>query len=156
MLYLNQPRNNSLCKHGRAAMSATRSSRWILFVWLAMVGSLLCGIPAVAQLTTGSILGTVKDPSGAVIPNATVTVRNLDTHISTNVITNAAGEFSANSLVPGHYSVIVTSAGFKVSTFPDVNLSAGDRARVDAQLELGAGTQTVNVAAFVSPRSRDR
>ncbi len=151
MLYLTTEQRFTLQKRQGRTMSATRSSRWILFVWLAMVGSLLGGLPAVAQLTTGSILGTVKDPSGAVIPNATVTVRNLDTHISTNVITNAAGEFSANALVPGHYSVVVKSAGFKVSTFPEVNLSAGDRARVDAQLELGAGTQTVNVEAFVSP-----
>ena len=99
-----------------------------------------------AQVSTSDIVGTVTDPAGAVIANANVTAENVDTRDRHTATTSGAGEFVFNLLQPGRYTVTVQSAGFKgFST--SVTLVAGDRARADAQLQVGEASQTVEVQA---------
>ena len=99
-----------------------------------------------AQVSTADIVGTVTDPAGAVIANGNVTAENVDTHDIHTTTTNGAGEFVFNLLQPGHYTVKVQSPGFKLSS-TNVTLVAGDRARADAQLQVGEASQTVEVQA---------
>ncbi|MGI4758604.1 MAG: TonB-dependent receptor domain-containing protein [Janthinobacterium lividum] len=100
-----------------------------------------------AQLTTADIVGTVTDASGAVVPNAQVVAKNLATNVSRTITTGASGDYTFSLLQPGHYSVTVTAAGFKVSNTPDLAIEAGDRARNDAHLQLGNASETISVEA---------
>src|SRR3954464_186259 len=111
--------------------------------------ALLAAIPAAAQLTTADILGTVTDAAGAVVPNAKVTVVNLATSVSRTLKTSGSGEYVFNLLPSGQYSVTVEAPSFKRSV-TNVTLVSGDRARVDAALQIGETNQTVEVTA-ISP-----
>lgn len=108
-----------------------------------------------AQQTTGDILGTVTDPSGAVVPGATVTVRNLATLETHTTTTTGAGDYVVNLLNPGMYSVTVTGAGFQRFLVSSVNLAAGDRTRVDARMTVGSTSQTVTVQGVNSALQTD-
>jgi hypothetical protein len=99
-----------------------------------------------AQLSTADIVGTVTDQAGAVVTNASVAAENLDTHERHTATSSGTGEFVFNLLPPGRYTVTVQSPGFKSSEI-SVTLVAGDRARADAQLQVGQATQTVEVQA---------
>src|SRR5690242_208315 len=100
-----------------------------------------------AQTTSGSIVGTITDPSGAVIGGANITITNVDTNISVKTTTDQAGNYVVTPLAIGRYSVSVEAAGFKKSVRSDIPLNVQDRVRVDATLEVGAVTDTVEVQA---------
>jgi len=100
-----------------------------------------------AQLTTSDILGTVTDATGAVVPNAVVTVRNLGTSETRTGKTDGSGVYTFTLLQPGHYSVRVEAPGFKAATTSNLAVEAGDRARADSHLELGASSETIEVQA---------
>src|SRR5712692_2320342 len=100
-----------------------------------------------AQTTTGSIVGTVTDPSGAVIGGATVTITNVDTGIAVKTSTDSTGNYVVTPLSIGRYSVTVEASGFKKSVRTDITVNVQDRVRVDAALEVGAVTDTVEVVA---------
>jgi hypothetical protein len=102
---------------------------------------------AFAQLSTADILGTITDPSGAVVSKATVTLVNADTHEQRVDTSNDSGDFHFTLLPPGHYSVTVKALGFKSSTTTNLAIEAGDRARADVRLELGSATVSVVVEA---------
>jgi hypothetical protein len=112
-------------------------------------GLLLCAvaIPLSAQTTSGSIVGTVTDPSGGVIAGASVTITNTDTGIAVKTTTDNAGNYVATPLQVGRYSVAVEAAGFKKSVRSDITVNVQDRIRADAALEVGAVTDTVQVEA---------
>jgi Carboxypeptidase regulatory-like domain/TonB dependent receptor len=105
------------------------------------------GIPASAQIATADIVGAVTDDSGAVLPNARVTVTNTATNESRASQSNGAGDYAFNLLQPGPYSVTIEAPGFKTFTVKGLTLVAGDRSRADARMQLGQETQTVNVGA---------
>jgi hypothetical protein len=102
---------------------------------------------AAAQSTTADIVGTVTDAGGAIIANATVTLTNLDTKEIRTVQSTGSGDFDFAQLGPGNYSVQVKQNGFKTFEVPSIALAAGDRAREDAKLDVGAESQTVQVTA---------
>ncbi|HZB88364.1 MAG TPA: carboxypeptidase-like regulatory domain-containing protein [Terracidiphilus sp.] len=102
---------------------------------------------ASAQLTTADILGTVTDTSGAVVPNATLTLTDLATNQIRTVQSNGTGEYIFPLLPVGHYSILVKAAGFEASKTADLSVEAGDRARADIQLHVGAATDVVEVTA---------
>ncbi len=102
---------------------------------------------AVAQLTTSDILGTVTDPSGAVIPNATVVATNLGTNEKRTATTNGAGDYVFSLLPVGHYSVSVKAPGFQAAITKDLSVEAGDRARNDVHMRAGSEATTVEVEA---------
>lgn len=100
-----------------------------------------------AQVTSADIVGTVFDATGATVPNAQVTVENVDTHVTRTAASNEAGDYVFSALLVGHYTVHVTAASFKAFTMGNITLAPGDRMRVDAHMEVGEVTQTVEVQA---------
>lgn len=117
-----------------------RAKSAILFLLLLLVTT-----AAFSQEITGSITGFVKDPSGAVVPNAMVTVRNLGTGDQRQVTTGAEGEYTVTPLPIGRYEVVVEASGFQKFVAKEVQLSVNDRRRVDANLQVGSTDQTVTV-----------
>jgi hypothetical protein len=93
----------------------------------------------------GSISGTVKDPSGSVVPNANVTVRELSTGVSQQTHTNAKGYYTLPVLPVGHYELDVQASGFQSYRRKDIVLDIGAALTLDASLEIGEDAQTVNV-----------
>ena len=91
------------------------------------------------------INGTVKDSSGAIIPGATVTARNLDTRPGRTGVTDAAGEFRLPSLPPGRYSVSTELSGFSTETRPDIVLIIDQTAIIHFALKPAALSETVTV-----------
>lgn len=108
-----------------------------------------------AQVTTGDILGTVTDASGAAVVNATVVVQNVGTHVQRRTQTTGTGDYTVTLLDPGVYSVKVSNPGFKTYVVPSVQLSAGDRLRVNAALSVGQVSETVSVEATPSALQTD-
>ena len=94
---------------------------------------------------TGSITGTVKDPSGAAVPNAAVTVASPDHGINRETVTNSSGDYNESALPGGNYDVIVVAPGFKKFQVKGVVLSVAEKARVDVDLQVGAATTEVLV-----------
>ncbi len=107
----------------------------------------VCVASLQAQTTEGSIVGTVTDPSGAVISGAIVTVTNMDTGIAVKATTDAGGAYVVTPLHIGRYSVAMEAPGFKRSVRSDITVNVQDRVRVDGALEVGAVSDTVEVAA---------
>lgn len=100
---------------------------------------------ASAQVTTGSILGTVKDASGGVLPGATVTATNVDTNFSRTDVTNEQGEYSVPFLPVGTYRVDVELSGFQHFVQNGVVIELSRAARVDPVLGVGGTTESVEV-----------
>ena len=118
-----------------------------LFVVVAVLLSVWRPLPATAQsLTTGDLTGTVTDPSGAVVPNAQVMLKNLDSGTTQTRKTNAQGVYRFPLLSPGPYSVSVSATGFQTAQ-RTLALSVGQAVTANVQLELGATSQTVEVSA---------
>jgi hypothetical protein len=103
--------------------------------------------PVLAQLDTGIIEGTVKDTAGASIPRAPVTITETQTNIRYSVLTDAQGDYVSPPLKVGIYTVSVAATGFKTYERTGIVLNVQDRLRVDAQLVVGALTETVKVTA---------
>jgi len=101
-----------------------------------------------AQSTFGTILGTVTDASGAVVPSAKVTVTNLGENTTIKLQTDAQGNYEALNLKAGTYQVTVEAAGFKTFQAAQVPLAARQVVRVNATLEVGAVTESVLVQAL--------
>src|SRR5271165_3386057 len=80
--------------------------------------------PAFGQRTTGTLRGQVLDPSGAVVPNAQVTITNQETAVVTKVTTTSAGTYNVPSLLPGLYKLSMEAKGFKTLVKTDVNVVA--------------------------------
>lgn len=114
-------------------------------LWLVIALLLLCAT-ALAQVQTGTISGTVRDSTGAVIPNAHVTIKNLDTGATRDTVTNAQGGYTVPGLPPANYQVDVAAGSF--SNFKqNVAVTVGGFATVDATLGLAAASTTVEVTA---------
>lgn len=110
-----------------------------------LFGVFLFGALTFAQVTTGTISGTVKDSTGAVLPGGKIVLRNQETGISRTVQTDAAGRYLASSLSLGNYEVTATLEGFQTVVRSGIVLTVGREAVVDLTLSVGAVTQTVEV-----------
>src|SRR5262252_11236348 len=91
---------------------------------------------------TADVVGTVTDNTGAVIPKATVTVKNLGTALTRVAETNGTGDYAFSLLPVGDYSISIEAMGFKTFSNRQLTLATGDRVRVDAQMEVGAISQS--------------
>ena len=116
---------------------------------LVVLALAIASMPATlaAQAVSGTILGTVTDSSGSVIPNAKVTIVNEGTGLTRNLQADSNGEFTAPSLPTGRYTVIAELTGFKTLTLSNIELGVDQRARIDLKLEVGAMTESVSVEA---------
>jgi hypothetical protein len=112
---------------------------------------LLTASTLLAQSNVASLTGVVTDPAGAVVPNALITITNLDTGIATRTQSNSSGVYVAPSLISGRYQIQVEVAGFRKQTVPDLVLETGQRARLDVSLQVGEVTESVEVSASVTP-----
>ena len=115
----------------------TRYQGFVLLLGLAFT--------AFGQIDTGSIVGTVRDSSGASIPNAAITLTNKATNVSLNTTSNDAGEYQFNALHPGSYSLKAAVSGFSAQQFSDVQIDVQSRQSVDFTLQVGNVTQTMEV-----------
>ena len=104
-------------------------------------------IPLFGVGTTGTIVGTVKDSSGAIVVNAAVTVRDQATNASRRVQTNESGDYTVPLLPPGTYEVVIESAGFSRVLFKDIALAVDQTVRLDASLQIGRTNEEVTVTA---------
>jgi Carboxypeptidase regulatory-like domain len=111
------------------------------------IGLILIAATASAQVLYGSVVGTLTDATGAVVPNATVTVTNTSTGLSRGATTDQAGYYSIPNLQEGTYDLSVTASGFKPYTQKDINVSVNRVTRIDAKVEVGAVTEEVSVQA---------
>lgn len=102
-----------------------------------------------AQQDRATIVGTVTDPSGAVVPEVKVSIIQTTTNLKIETRTNESGQYRAPNLPIGDYRVEFEAAGFKKSVRDGIRLSIQDVARVDARLEVGATTESLTVTAEV-------
>jgi len=115
-------------------------------VWMVVVLLVLSfASAAFSQAVTGTITGTVRDSTGAVLPGTRVVLVNQDTGLSRTVQSNAAGRYLASSLSLGNYEVTATLEGFQTQIRSGIVLTVGREAVVDLVLSVGAVTQTVEV-----------
>src|SRR6267143_7123018 len=103
--------------------------------------------PGLAQTTFGTILGTVTDPSGAVMPDVVVTVTNKGENISREVHSDAQGNYQAENLKAGLYTITVRATGFREVTTKDIVVAARQIVRADVKLVMGTAAEQVTVEA---------
>lgn len=99
-----------------------------------------------AQSNAADLQGYVRDPSGAAVTGATVTVRNSATNFSRDVTTNDEGYYQITNLPPGSYEILVEAGGFSKGRIPSVTLTVGQRADLDIPLTVGAVGATVDIS----------
>ncbi|MBI2821441.1 MAG: TonB-dependent receptor [Acidobacteria bacterium] len=125
-------------------MSTSRHSH--LVIYLAILAALLFSSQLVlAQVTTGTILGTVKDETGAVMPGVSVAVKHLDTGALRTVVTDDEGRYRAPNLALGNYEIEAELGGFQTAVRTGIKLTVGREAIVDFALKLGAITERLTV-----------
>jgi hypothetical protein len=113
----------------------------LFILWFVVLGTAAYG------QGTASIVGTVTDATGAVVPNAKITITNLDQGFVRTTDTNTAGSYDAPELPIGRFQVQVEASGFKTYDRTDVTLNVNDTVRVDARLQVGTVGQSVTVQA---------
>src|SRR5690242_5742625 len=122
------------------------NKKWLCL--LAAFGLLFTVAPvAKAQETTGGLQGTVKDPSGAVVPNAKVAITADVLVGNKELTTDSSGYYRFANLPPGSYTITVTAVGFKTTKRARLTLEVGHLPTVDIVLEIGSAATTVEVTA---------
>src|SRR5579875_235947 len=111
-----------------------------------------------AQYENGSILGTIRDTSGAAISGADVKVTNAATGVSTEVKTSGSGDYDVPQLRVGVYSVTATAPGFSPAVAENITISVGNRQRIDLTLKVGTETsvEVSDVALQIETESSQR
>ena len=110
---------------------------------------------AFAQQPFGTIVGTVTDATGAVMPGVTVTVTNTDTKTRHTVMTSASGDYSLSYVMNGIYRIEATPSGFRAAAVSGVVVGAAHTVRVDIRMELGEVQQGIEVLASANTRQTD-
>jgi hypothetical protein len=128
--------------------SARRSTQLSLLALVTLFALLFASVVAFAQTTvgTGSIVGTVTDPTGAVVNGARVTITNTDTGQAMDLTANSAGAFNSGALIPGTYKVQVSAKGFS-STSQVITVQLGNTASFNPKLQVGQESQVIEVQA---------
>src|SRR5712672_3042024 len=108
---------------------------------------LVLGISSQAFGQNATVVGTVTDPSGAAVANATITITRTETGQVFHLVSNGDGQYVAPDLPIGHYNIKVEATGFKTAEQKGVVLQVGDRTRLDFQLPVGGGSDTITVEA---------
>jgi len=120
-----------------------RTSFLRLLVLIVLIAA--AGLGSLAAQTTGTILGTLKDQSGAVLPGAEITVTNIDTGITRTATSGARGEFRISALAVGTYDIQAGMTGFQSGVRKGITLTIGREAVVDFSLQVGNVTEQVTV-----------
>jgi hypothetical protein len=117
------------------------------FILLTLSLSFIASPRVLAQTAKGSVRGQVTDPSGAVIPNASVSLTTPDGHTVATVTSNAGGSYQVNNLTPGTYIVIGNAEGFAASSSKAISVTAGQSKQFNVSLEIQVEKQQVQVDA---------
>ena len=139
---------------------SSSSRAWLtalFFTSLSLLLVLLAGAPRVlAQAVFGSIVGTVTDPTGAVVPNATVVVTDVGKGTSQTIKSNASGNYTASRLIPDTYSIKATAPGFATAEADNVQVSADTSPQVNLVFQTAGSSQNVTVTSAPPPLQTDR
>jgi Carboxypeptidase regulatory-like domain/TonB dependent receptor len=132
-------------------MALDRNARnWLVrlgYITLTCLCLLLIQSPsALAQVDMGSVTGTVSDTSGAVIPNAKVTLLNTDVGLTMEGISDSGGRYTFSPVKIGHYTVTATATGFSKTTQEAITVNVSQTLQVNVQLKPGSATETVTVS----------
>jgi hypothetical protein len=102
--------------------------------------------PANAQtVTSGTVIGTVTDPSGAAVTDAMVVLRSKSTNSQATQKTNSAGQYTFVNVAPGDYEVLVKKDGFRTANVSSLTVDVSKSSNVDVRLEIGAASESVTV-----------
>ena len=130
--------------------------RFLLSVTVLLLWTFSTVSPARAQAVYGSIFGTVTDKSGAVVPNATITVTDVSKGTSVTTQTNGSGEYRVQHLIVDTYQVQAEASGFAKATADNVVVYVDTSPKVDLQLEVGSVSNNVTVTASGTLLQTDR
>src|SRR5580698_1395001 len=144
---------------GAAAGYSLRSSpevamRIFRSIVLSLAAFLFTTAAAFAQYDTATVLGTVFDASGAIVPGSKITLRNTATGVTAMRTANGSGEYEFTSVLPGDYVLTTSAAGFQPETTA-FSVEVGARQRVDMKLQLGSATETVTVTSAAAELETD-
>ncbi|MBI4874355.1 MAG: TonB-dependent receptor [Acidobacteria bacterium] len=128
----------------------------LLCLLAALILASVAARPAAAQVLYGSVVGTVEDQTGAVVPKATVTITNKATGLTREAAADDAGRFSLLNVLAGTYDLKVTAQGFRTSTRTDIEVSINTVTRQNVRLEVGAVSEQVTVAASAAVLQTDK
>jgi hypothetical protein len=128
-----------------------KSFHTALAVALFACASLLLTVPATAQSVYGSIFGTVSDKTGAAVAGATVTIKDEAKGTVVTVTSNGSGDYTVPHLIPDVYDLKVTAKGFKSFEAKGISVEADTAPRIDPTLDVGGGSETVEVNADAAP-----
>src|ERR1700730_9770604 len=113
---------------------------------LAAIVLVFCSVlPAHGQVSGATLSGTITDTSGAVVSNAKISVKNVDTGVIRDATSNNDGFFTAPNLLPGRYEVKVSAPGFDTAVNKNITLTVGSRQTLNQVLRVGQVSQTVEV-----------
>jgi hypothetical protein len=140
-----------IAAHPAKGNAARQLSLLLLSVLLLLVPS-----RTLAQAIFGSINGTVTDPSGAVVPNATITITDTDKGTTKVVTTSDSGTFLVHDLIPDHYQLKVEASGFSTEQSAVISVSADSGSQVNFELKPGTASQTVEVTSEAPELKTDR
>jgi len=117
---------------------------------------ILAANPAQAQVLYGSVVGTVEDPTGAVVPGAAVTLINTSTAATRESNADEQGRYTFVSLLPGTYNMAITAPGFRSLTRTGITVNINNVTRENARLEVGQTSERVTVSATAAALQADR
>src|SRR5688572_5825691 len=124
--------------------------------FLTLLALLLGGAGSVyAQFDSATVLGTVRDNTGGVVPGATVTITGIDTGLKTTKVTDENGNFEFATVRIGRYKITAELSGFSIALADNVQVSVGARQRVDLQLTPGNMQETVEVVGAATRLETD-
>jgi hypothetical protein len=108
-------------------------------------------LQGMAQTVTGTIRGTITDPSGAIVSGATVVATNTASAVESVTKTNGTGEYSIRFLQIGEYKITVSASGFATTNYGPFTLEIDQTAKIDIPLSIGVATTKVDVSAQMQP-----
>ena len=123
------------------------SGRSISLAAAILLITVLCSMPALAQVAGATLSGNITDSSGGVVPGAAVIVKNVATGVTTEVTTNSDGFYTAANLLPGEYSVTVSSKGYTTEERTGISLTVGAQQAFDLTLHVGSAKEVIIVTA---------
>src|SRR3954454_25203679 len=112
---------------------------------------LALGCPLFAQVSSATLAGTVRDPDGSVVPNATLELRRDTTTAERKGSSSSTGEYRFDNLSPGTYTLTASKDGFRSNTTTGILLAVNQNARLDVALTLGSASDAVTVTASITP-----
>src|ERR1019366_4818375 len=122
-----------------------KSSFHVLLTVALLLG--LTGSAFAQSGATGSIEGVVTDATGGVLPGVTVTIRNMDTNVTRETVTESNGRYRAGALQPGRYEVSAALSGFQIQPVSNIEVQVGKTAPVDLKMHAAGVAESVTVSS---------